>query len=52
MRKRELSWGVVYVVAMSSLALQPRSDEYVCYETETYKSQMYGHNAGQPVSSL
>ena len=21
-------------------------------ESETYKSQMYGHNAGQPVSSL
>ena len=25
---------------------------YIVYESETYKSQMYGHNAGQPVSSL
>ena len=29
-----------------------QTEDLVETESETYKSQMYGHNAGEPVSSL
>ena len=39
---------VLFVTIRISLMCQ----KWDVIESETYKSQMYGHNAGRPVSSL